>query len=57
MVKFKDAAREHEKRIWYYRIFAHERHRLGELVVEQYGRTAALMIHTIEVKNLYFSGV
>lgn len=57
LVKFKGVGRGRERRTWYYRIFAHERHRLGELVAEQYGRAAASMIHTIEVKKLYFSGV
>ena len=41
LVKFKGTGRGRERRTWYYRIFAHERHRLGELVAEQYGRTAA----------------
>ena len=57
LVKFKGTGRGRERRTWYYRIFANERHRLGELVAEQYGRAAASMIHTIEVKKLYFSGV
>lgn len=57
LVKFKGVGRGRERRTWYYRIFAHERHCLGELVAEQYGRAAASMIHTIEVKKLYFSGV
>ncbi|MBQ6307245.1 MAG: hypothetical protein IJK78_11825 [Bacteroidales bacterium] len=41
-----------ERRAWYYRIFANERHRLGELVAEAYGRAAASMIHTLEVKRV-----
>ena len=56
LVKFKGVGRGRERRTWYYRIFANERHRLGELVAEQYGRAAASMIHTIEVKKLYYSG-
>ena len=56
LVKFKGVGRGRERRTWYYRIFANERHRLGELVAEQYGRAAASMIHTIEVKKLYFGG-
>ena len=44
--------RGRERRTWYYRIFANERHRLGELVAEVYGRAAASMIHTIEVKRV-----
>ena len=57
LVKFKGVGRGRERRTWYYRIFANERHLLGEMVAEQYGRAAASMIHTIEVKKLYFSGV
>ena len=56
LVKFRGTVRGRERRTWYYRIFAHERHRLGELVAEQYGRAAASMIHTIEVKRLYVGG-
>lgn len=52
LVKFKGVGRGRERRTWYYRIFAHERHRLGELVAEQYGRAAASMIHTLEVHSL-----
>lgn len=52
LVKFKGTGRGRERRTWYYRIFAHERHRLGELVAEQYGRTAASMIHTLETHRL-----
>ena len=50
LVKFEGRGRE--RRTWYYRIFANERHRLGELVAEVYGRAAASMIHTIEVKRI-----
>lgn len=52
LVKFKGTARGRERRTWYYRIFANERHRLGELVAEAYGRAAASMIHTIETHSL-----
>lgn len=52
LVKFKGTGRSRERRTWYYRIFAHERHRLGELVAEQYGRAAASMIHTLETHRL-----
>lgn len=52
LVKFKGVGRGRVRRTWYYRIFAHERHRLGELVAEQYGRAAASMIHTIETHRL-----
>ena len=52
LVKFKGTGRGRERRTWYYRIFAHERHRLGELVAEQYGRAAASMIHTLETHRL-----
>ena len=52
LVKFKGTGRSRERRTWYYRIFAHERHRLGELIAEQYGRAAASMIHTLETHRL-----
>lgn len=52
LVKFKGTGRSRERRTWYYRIFAHERHRLGEIVAEQYGRAAASMIHTLETHRL-----
>lgn len=52
LVKFKGKGRGRERRTWYYRIFVHERHRLGELVAEQYGRAAAKMITSIEVRRL-----
>lgn len=52
LVKFKGKGRGRERRTWYYSIFAHERHRLGELVAEQYGRAAASMIHTLETRSL-----
>ena len=52
LVKFKERGRGRERRTWYYRIFANERHRLGELVAEAYGRAAASMIHTIETHRL-----
>ena len=52
LVKFKGTGRSRERRTWYYRIFVHERHRLGELVAEQYGRAAASMIHTLETHRL-----
>lgn len=52
LVKFEGKGRGRERRTWYYRIFAHERHRLGELVAEQYGRAAASMIHTIEIHSI-----
>ena len=52
LVKFKGTGRSRERRTWYYSIFAHERHRLGELIAEQYGRAAASMIHTIETHRL-----
>ena len=52
LVKFKGTGRSRERRTWYYRIFANERHRLGELVAEQYGRAAASMIHTLETHRL-----
>ena len=52
LVKFKGVGRGRERRTWYYRIFANQRHRLGELVAEQYGRAAASMIHTIETRSI-----
>lgn len=52
LVKFKGVGRGRERRTWYYRIFANERHRLGELVAEAYGRAAASMIHTIETRSI-----
>lgn len=52
LVKFKGVGRGRERRTWYYRIFANERHRLGELVAEQYGRAAASMIYTIETHRM-----
>lgn len=52
LVKFKGTGRSRERRTWYYSIFAHERHRLGELIAEQYGRAAASMIHTLETHRL-----
>ena len=52
LVKFKGKGRGRERRTWYYRIFVQERHRLGELVAEQYGRAAAKMITSIEVRRL-----
>ena len=55
LVKFKGKGRGRERRTWYYRIFVHERHRLGELVAEQYGRAAAKMITSIEVRRLVTS--
>lgn len=51
LVKFKGKARGRERRTWYYRIFVNERHRLGEMVREAYGRAAASMIHTIELSG------
>lgn len=52
LVKFESRGRGRERRTWYYRIFANQRHRLGELVAEAYGRAAASMIHTLEVKTI-----
>ena len=52
LVKFKGVGRGREKKTWYYSILVHERHRLGELVAEAYGREAASMIHTLEVKRI-----
>lgn len=52
LVKFEGRGRGRERRTWYYRIFAHERHRLGELVAQAYGRAAASAIRTIEVKTI-----
>lgn len=49
LVKFKGVGRGRQRRTWYYSVFAHERHRLGELVAENYGRAAASMIHTLEI--------
>lgn len=52
LVKFEGRGRGRERRTWYYRIFVHERHRLGELVAQAYGRAAASAIRTIEVKTI-----
>lgn len=52
LVKFKGKGRGRERRTWYYRIFANERHRLGELVAHAYGKAAASMIHTIEAHSI-----
>ena len=52
LVKFKGVGRGRERRTWYYRIFANERHKLGEMVAEAYGRAAASMIHTIETRSI-----
>ncbi len=51
LVKFKGTGRGRERRTWYYRIFANQRHRLGEMVGEIYGRQAMSMIHTIESRS------
>lgn len=48
LVKFKGVGRGRERRTWYFRIFANERHYLGEKMAELYGRGAASMIHTLE---------
>ena len=52
LVKFEGRGRGRGRRTWYYRIFADQRHRLGELVAEQYGRAAASAIRSIEVRRL-----
>lgn len=51
LVKFEGKGRGRERRTWYFRIFANQRHRLGELVGEVYGRQAMSMIHTIESRS------
>lgn len=51
LVKFEGKGRGRERRTWYYRIFANQRHRLGEMVGEVYGRQAMSMIHTIESRS------
>ena len=48
LVKFKGKGRGRERRTWFYRIFANERHKLGELMAKYYGNAARSMIHTIE---------
>ena len=48
LVKFQGKGRGRERRTWFYRIFANERHRLGELVGKMYGEAARSMIHTID---------
>ena len=52
LVKFKGVGRGRERRTWYYRIFANERHKLGEMAAKIYGRAAASMIHTIETHSV-----
>ena len=52
LVKFEGRGRGRGRRTWFYRIFANQRHRLGELVAEQYGRAAASMIHTIDTRSI-----
>lgn len=52
LTKFEGRGRGRERRTWFYRILVNERHRLGELVAEMYGRAAASMIHTLEVKTI-----
>lgn len=52
LVKFEGKGRGRERRTWYYRIFAHERKVLGDLVAQQYGRAAARMIRTIEMHSI-----
>lgn len=49
LVKFEGKGRGRERRTWYYRIFANERHRLGELAAKYYGNAIRSMIHTIEI--------
>lgn len=52
LVKFEGRGRGRGRRTWYYRIFAAERKRLGELVAEHYGQAAASAIRTIEVRRI-----
>lgn len=52
LVKFEGKGRGRVRRTWYYRIFANERHRLGEMVGELYGNVARSMIHTIEGQRI-----
>lgn len=56
LVKFKEKGRGRERRTWYYRIFANERHKLGELVAKAYGEMAARMIRTIETHGFRNTG-
>ena len=52
LVTFEGRGRGRKKRTWYYRIFANERHRLGELVAQAYGNAARSMIHTLELHSI-----
>ncbi|WP_373735735.1 hypothetical protein, partial [Bacteroides heparinolyticus] len=52
LVKFRGKGRGRGRRTWFYRIFANQRHRLGELVAEHYGRAASAAIRTIEVRRI-----
>lgn len=51
LLKFK-GGRGRTRRWWYYNVFVRQRHRLGQLVAQQYGRAAAAQILTIEVKSI-----
>ena len=48
LVMFKDKKRGRVPRTWFFRIFANERHKLGEMVGKLYGNVARSMIHTID---------
>lgn len=53
LVKFDGKVRGRDRRTWYYAIFANQRHRLGEMVGEAYGRQAMSLIHTIESRSIF----
>lgn len=52
LVKFKGKGRGRKRRTWYYAVFVNERHKLGELVGELYGRSAQHTVHSMLVKTI-----
>ena len=52
LVKFKGKERGRKRRTWSYAVFVNERHKLGELVGELYGRSAQHTVHSMLVKTI-----